>query len=136
MVLFSTPQHSIIHLLELGNSFLPWWSLMKRFHWPSISSKCYNVFTHRFVLWAIFCFVFCLFIVGVIVVTYSQFDSNIRVFYVFLGFFKNNLKYFIQRPIFKPLYFYNVFFKYLKILLFEHLRKILVFGMWLLWLGS
>jgi hypothetical protein len=46
-----------------------------------------------------------------IVVTYSQFDSNIRVFYVFLGFFRNILKYFIQRPIFKPLYFYNDFFK-------------------------
>ncbi len=45
-----------------------------------------------------------------IVVTYSQFDSNIRVFYVFLGFLKNILKYFIQRPIFKPLYFYNDFF--------------------------
>jgi hypothetical protein len=25
----------------------------------------------------------------IIVVTYSQFDSNIRVFYVFLGFLKN-----------------------------------------------
>jgi len=49
-----------------------------------------------------------------IIVTYSQFDSNIRVFYVFLGFFKNTLKYFIQRPIFKPLYFYNVFFKILE----------------------
>ncbi len=46
-----------------------------------------------------------------IVVTYSQFDSNIRVFYVFLGFLRNTLKYFIQRPIFKPLYFYNDFFK-------------------------
>ncbi len=49
-----------------------------------------------------------------IVVTYSQFDSNIRVFYVFLGFFRNTLKYFIQRPIFKPLYFYNDFFKILE----------------------
>ncbi len=49
-----------------------------------------------------------------IVVTYSQFDSNIRVFYIFLGFLKNTLKYFIQRPIFKPLYFYNVFFKILE----------------------
>jgi hypothetical protein len=50
----------------------------------------------------------------VIVVTYSQFDSNIRVFYVFLGFFRNILKYFIQRPIFKPLYFYNDFLKILE----------------------
>jgi hypothetical protein len=50
----------------------------------------------------------------VLVVTYSQFDSNIRVFYVFLGFKKNILKYFIQRPIFKPLYFYNDFFKILE----------------------
>jgi len=49
-----------------------------------------------------------------IVVTYSQFDSNIRVFYVFLGVFKNTLKYFIQRPISKPLYFYNAFFKILE----------------------
>ncbi len=49
-----------------------------------------------------------------IVVTYSQFDSNIRVFYVFLGFLKNTLKYFIQRPIFKPLYFYNDFLKILE----------------------
>jgi hypothetical protein len=49
-----------------------------------------------------------------IVVTYSQFDSNIRVFYVFLGFFRNTLKYFIQRPIFKPLYFYNEFLKILE----------------------
>jgi hypothetical protein len=49
-----------------------------------------------------------------IVVTYSQFDSNICVFYVFLGFFRNTLKYFIQRPIFKPLYFYNDFFKILE----------------------
>jgi hypothetical protein len=32
---------------------------------------------------------FILFSVGNIVVTYSQFDSNIRVFYVFLGFLKN-----------------------------------------------
>ncbi len=46
--------------------------------------------------------------------TYSQFDSNIRIFYVFLGFFRNTLKYFIQRPIFKPLYFYNDFFKILE----------------------
>jgi hypothetical protein len=67
-----------------------------------------------------------------IVVTYFQFDSNIRVLYVFLGFFKNTWKYLIQRPIFKPLYNYNVFFKYLKILLFEHLWKILVFCMSLL----
>jgi hypothetical protein len=50
----------------------------------------------------------------IIVVTYSQFDSNIRVFYVFLGFFRNTLKYFIQRPIFKPLYFYNDFLKILE----------------------
>jgi hypothetical protein len=50
----------------------------------------------------------------IIVVTYSQFDSNIRVFYVFLGFFKNTWKYLIQRPIFKPLYFYNVFLKILE----------------------
>jgi hypothetical protein len=49
-----------------------------------------------------------------IVVTYSQFDSNIRVFYVFLGFFRNTLKYFTQRPIFKPLYFYNDFLKILE----------------------
>jgi hypothetical protein len=50
----------------------------------------------------------------IIVVTYSQFDSNIRIFYVFLGFFRNTLKYFIQRPIFKPLYFYNDFLKILE----------------------
>jgi len=50
----------------------------------------------------------------IIVVTYSQFNSNIRVFYVFLGFKKNTLKYFIRRPIFKPLYFYNVFLKILE----------------------
>jgi hypothetical protein len=56
--------------------------------------------------------------------------SNIRVFYVFLGFLKNTWKYLIQRPIFKPSYFYNVFFK---ILLFQHLQKILVFRMSLLW---
>jgi hypothetical protein len=49
-----------------------------------------------------------------IVVTYSQFDSNIRVFYIFLGFLKNTRKYLIQRPIFKPLYFYNVFLKILE----------------------
>jgi hypothetical protein len=49
-----------------------------------------------------------------IVVTYSQFDSNIRVFYVFLGFLKNTWKYLIQRPIFKPSYFYNVFLKILE----------------------
>ncbi len=49
-----------------------------------------------------------------IVVTYSQFDSNIRVFYVFLGFKKNTWKYLIQRPIFKPLYFYNAFKKILE----------------------
>jgi hypothetical protein len=42
----------------------------------------------------------------VIVVTYSQFDSNIRVLYIFFALLK---KYLIQRPIFKPLYFYNVF---------------------------
>jgi hypothetical protein len=47
-------------------------------------------------------------------VTYSQFDSNIHVFYVFLGFLKNTWKYLIQRPIFKPLYFYNVFLKTLE----------------------
>jgi hypothetical protein len=35
--------------------------------------------------------------------------SNIRVLYVFLGIFKNTWKYLIQRPIFKPLYNYNVF---------------------------
>jgi hypothetical protein len=40
--------------------------------------------------------------------------SNIRVFYVFLGFLKNTWKYLIQRPIFKPLYFYNVFLKILE----------------------
>ncbi len=49
-----------------------------------------------------------------IVVTYSQFDSNIHVFYVFLGYLKNTWKYLIQRPIFKPLYFYNAFFKILE----------------------
>jgi hypothetical protein len=49
-----------------------------------------------------------------IVVTYFQFDSNIQVFYVFLGFLKNTWKYLIQRPIFKPLYFYNVFLKILE----------------------
>jgi hypothetical protein len=58
---------------------------------------------------------------GSIVVTYSQFDSNICVFYVFLGFFRNILKYFIQRPIFKPLYFYNDFLKILENTFFEHL---------------
>ncbi len=51
---------------------------------------------------------------GSIVVTYFQFDSNIRVFYVFLGFLKNTWKYLIQRPIFKPLYFYNAFLKILE----------------------
>jgi hypothetical protein len=40
--------------------------------------------------------------------------SNIREFYVFLGFLKNTWKYLIQRPIFKPLYFYNVFLKILE----------------------
>jgi hypothetical protein len=40
--------------------------------------------------------------------------SNIRVLYVFLGFFKNTWKYLIQRPIFKPLYNYNVFLKILE----------------------
>jgi hypothetical protein len=69
-----------------------------------------------------------------IVVTYTEFDSNIRVFYVFLGFLKNTWKYLIQRPIFKPLYHYNVFLKYLKILLFGHLWKIFVFRMSLLWM--
>jgi hypothetical protein len=49
-----------------------------------------------------------------IVVTYFQFDSNICVLYVFLGFFKNTWKYLIQRPIFKPLYNYNVFLKILE----------------------
>jgi hypothetical protein len=47
-------------------------------------------------------------------VTYFQFDSNIRVLYVFLGFLKNTWKYLIQRPIFKPLYNYNVFLKILE----------------------
>ncbi len=50
----------------------------------------------------------------VIVMTYSQFDSNICVFYIFLGFLKNTWKYLIQRPIFKPFYFYNVFLKILE----------------------
>jgi hypothetical protein len=49
-----------------------------------------------------------------IVVTYAQFDSNIRVLYVFLGFLKNTWKYLIQRPIFKPLYHYNFFKKILE----------------------
>jgi hypothetical protein len=40
--------------------------------------------------------------------------SNIHVFYVFSGFLKNTWKYLIQRPIFKPLYFYNVFLKILE----------------------
>jgi hypothetical protein len=40
--------------------------------------------------------------------------SNIRVLYVFLGFLKNTWKYLIQRPIFKPLYNYNVFLKILE----------------------
>jgi hypothetical protein len=31
-----------------------------------------------------------------------------------LGFLKNTWKYLIQRPTFKPLYFYNVFFKILE----------------------
>jgi hypothetical protein len=43
------------------------------------------------------------------VVTYAQFDSNIHVLYVFLGFLKNTWKYLIQRPISKPLYHYNAF---------------------------
>jgi hypothetical protein len=47
-------------------------------------------------------------------VTYFQFDSNIRVLYVFLGFLKNTWKYLIQRPIFKPLYNYNAFKKILE----------------------
>jgi len=51
---------------------------------------------------------------GGIVVTYSQFDSNIRVLYVFVGFLKNTWKYLIQRPIFKPLYFYSVILKILE----------------------
>ncbi len=49
-----------------------------------------------------------------IVVTYFQFDSNIRILYVFLGFLKNTWKYLIQRPIFKPLYNYNAFLKILE----------------------
>jgi len=49
-----------------------------------------------------------------IVVTYAQFASNIRVLYVFLGFFENTWKYLIQRPIFKPLYHYNAFLKILE----------------------
>jgi hypothetical protein len=65
-----------------------------------------------------------------IVVTYSQFDSNICVFYVFLGFLKNTW----YKGQFSSLcIFIMFFFKYLKILLFEHLRKILVFRMSLLW---
>jgi hypothetical protein len=49
-----------------------------------------------------------------IVVTYFQFDSNIRILYVFLGILKNTWKYLIQRPIFKPLYNYNVLKKILE----------------------
>jgi hypothetical protein len=52
--------------------------------------------------------------IKIIVVTYAQFDSNIRVLYIFLGFLKNTWKYLIQRPIFKPLYHYNVFKKILE----------------------
>ncbi len=40
-----------------------------------------------------------------IVVTYSQFDSNIRVFYVFLGFLKNTWKYFFLSTFEKYSYF-------------------------------
>jgi hypothetical protein len=40
-----------------------------------------------------------------IVVTYSQFDSNIRVLYVFLGFLKNTWKYFFLSTFEKYSYF-------------------------------
>ncbi len=62
-----------------------------------------------------------------IVVTYSQFDSNICVFYVFLGFLKNTWKYLIQRPIFKPLYFYNFFLNTWKYFFFSTFEKYLYF---------
>jgi len=39
--------------------------------------------------------------------------KHTRILRIF-GFFLNTLKYFIQRPIFKPLYFYNDFFKILE----------------------
>ncbi len=65
-----------------------------------------------------------------IVVTYVQFDSNIRVLYIFLGFLKNTW----YKGQFSSLCIIIMLFKkYLRILLFEHLRKILVFRMSLLW---
>jgi hypothetical protein len=90
-----------------------------------------------------------------IVVTYSQFNSNIRVLYVFLGFLKNTWKYLkifdhlclwvwaqLKLSLLSVLFIVFTYFtyshfqflKYLKILLFEHLRKIRVFRMSLLWL--
>ncbi len=88
-----------------------------------------------------------------IVVTYSHFDSNIRVLYVFLGFLKNNWKYLkilyhrclwvwaqLKLSLLSVLFIVFTYFmyshfqilKYLKILLFEHLWKIRVFRMSLL----
>ncbi len=89
-----------------------------------------------------------------IVVTYSQFDSNIRVLYIFLGFLKNTWKYLkildhrclwvwaqLKLSLLNVLFIIFTYFtyshfhilKYLKILLFEHLQKIRVFCMSLLW---
>jgi hypothetical protein len=89
-----------------------------------------------------------------IVVTYFQFDSNIRILYVFLGFLKNIWKYLkildhrclwvwaqLKLSLLSILLIVFTYFtyshfqilKYLKILLFEHLRKIRVFRMSLLW---
>jgi hypothetical protein len=90
----------------------------------------------------------------VIVVTYSQFDSNIRVLYIFLGFLKNTWKYLkildhrclwvwaqLKLSWLSVLFIVFTYFtyshfqilKYLKILFFEHVRKIHVFCMSLLW---
>jgi hypothetical protein len=83
------------------------WGLVK---WSSISNAhCYDCKQSKFLgsFWKCQRHIF-------IVVTYFQFDSNIHVLYVFLGFLKNTWKYLIQRPIFKPLYNYNVFKKILE----------------------
>jgi hypothetical protein len=50
-----------------------------------------------------------------IVVTYSQFDSNIRVFYVFLGFFKNTWKYFFLSTFEKYSYFVCHYYEFHKV---------------------
>jgi len=51
------------------------------------------------------------YIIGGIVVTYSQFDSNIRVLYVFFGLFKKYLKILDTQANFQAFVFYNFFKK-------------------------